>query len=174
MPRKVLVILALVMSAGSASATVLRAATLDELAKSAAVIFHGRVAEVDDAIGAFRTRVRLDVLTPVKGLTPDTKTFVLELPGGRVDDKEMRIPGMPHFAPGDEVVLILEQTERGYALAGMGQGVFRVARQAGEVRVVRELGGALLLDRNNKPGELSRAPSTLDALLAALRQAVAQ
>jgi hypothetical protein len=166
-------VVSLVLWAASASATVLRRASLDELVDSSAVVFHGRVVAVDDdnsegPRGPFRTTIELEVLTVVKGLGKDTGVFTLTLPGGRAGDRVMHIPGMPRFSPGDEVVLLLEPTSEGHALAGLGQGVFRVIRADGEVRVVRELGGAVLLDQEHKPSAPLKAPRTLDELLAVL------
>jgi hypothetical protein len=76
----------------------------------------------------------------------------------------MRIPGMPRFAPGDEVVIFLEALPRGgFAITGLAQGVFRVEPSGGLTRDLRGLG---LVDRS---GLHVHAPLVVPTTLAELR-----
>ena len=102
-------------------------------------------------------------------------TPILTVEQGSAFGRTMSIPGMPRFSPGDEVVLILERTASGFALAGLAQGVFRVDR-AGTVPIVkRDLAGLELVER--KAGALreplGRTPR-LDALLDEIRRLAAE
>lgn len=166
---------------GSAHATVVVRAQLDELAKSSSVIVHGVVRAVDDDLsidrdGPFRTAISIEVRRVLKGLPADTKTLDLVLPGGRAGKRTMRIPGMPRFREGDEVVLLLDATPRGgYALTGLSQGVFRVDRAKGEARVYRTAEPMHLVERDGStaPQSYAPAPEGLDELLRYLQGVVA-
>jgi hypothetical protein len=165
-----LVLVVLCYTAGAGATTVRRVA-IDELATAASVIVHARVANVNPSLaptpqGPFQTEVAFEVLESVKGLPADSATLTLVLPGGRGFGRTMHVPGVPQFAPGDEVVLLLERTSRGLVPAGLGQGVFRVLPDAsGTLRVERDLGAV------NEVGPLTFAavPATLPALLTRLR-----
>lgn len=156
-----------------ASASVVREASLAELAHVSEIIVHAVVQRVDDARatgpeGPFETAIELEILEPVKGLSASQKTFTLILPGGRAGTRTMRIPGMPQFRDGEEVVLLLENVgPQRWALSGLSQGVFRVTRTAGRILVRRELGDVFVV-RKAKTAALA-APTTLDDLLIQLR-----
>jgi hypothetical protein len=107
-------------------ATTLRLAPISELRAASELIVHAQVWNVDEQASGFQTAVALKVMQTLKGICDDTLTLLL--PGGRSGGRTLRIPGMPIFAAGDEVVLLLERTAVGWALTGLGQGVYRVDR----------------------------------------------
>ena len=121
----------LALSSWTASATIVKAISLDTIVESSSIIFHGIVRHVDDDLsmgptGPFRTRIRFEIIKPLKGGDSGDLLFELVLPGGRAGDKVMRISGMPRFDTGQEVIVCLEKTRKGYALTGLFQGVFFV------------------------------------------------
>ena len=164
-----------------AHATTVRRASVAELARSSSIVFHGVVRKVNDHLatskdGPFRTALEIEVLEILKGRHADP-IFSLTLPGGRAFDRVMRIPGMPIFAPGDEVVLMLERHTSGFALTGLAQGVFRIDRSSGSAIAARDLSGLHVLDLSpaKAKGEVVLAERpTLDALLSFLKVAVDQ
>ncbi len=165
----------ILLSGADARATVVRRVSLAELVHSSAVIVHGVVRDVNPNLakssrGPFRTAVTLEVETIIKGLPAGTSEFTFVLPGGRAGDLEMRIPGMPRFAVGDEVVLLLERTQSGYALAGLAQGVFRVERKDSQATVRQYLDDAAYVDSYGRPAPTTSGEHTLDALLSTLRE----
>lgn len=153
-----------------AAATTVISASIAELAASADVILYGVVRTVDAELaktpdGPFRTAIEIEILKPIKGLSEDQQILSLLVPGGRGFGRVMKIPGMPQFQEGEEVVLLLEGTSLGYAFAGLGQGVFRIERQSGEPRVWRDLSGMRLVGKQQQLG----IEPTLVALLDYLR-----
>jgi hypothetical protein len=161
--------LVFLLAAQAQAATVIKA-SIPDLVQSSAVVVHAVVRSVDMELGAekgrFRTAIDFEVLESLKGLDPRTVDFHLELPGGRVGDRTMAIPGMPTFAAGDEVVMLLERTATGYALAGLSQGVFKVDRRGGVPRVIRDFTGLELVGKGAMV-----APPTLNGLLEDIRRA---
>jgi len=111
------------------NATVVRKVELTQLVEHSAVILHGIVRAVDDDLstsckGPFLTRLDLEVIRYWKG--PSKPTFELTLPGGRACSLRMKVPGMPQFESGQEVILFLEKTSVGFVLTGLHQGVYWV------------------------------------------------
>lgn len=147
--RAVLPFLLLLALAAPARATVVLEVGLDEMSRSSDVIFHGTVTRTDVvALQGQATRLVTDITFSVaevvkgRALAPDP-TFTLRLIGGARNGLELRIPGMPRFTPGDEVLLFLERTDDGFALTGLSQGRFEVTRdpETGEAVVDRDVGG---------------------------------
>ena len=125
-----LLILSLIsLSSFVAAATIVKTISLDTVIESSAVIFHGVVRDVDDdlslsAMGPFKTRIQLEIISSIKGVDSSDEIFELVLPGGRAGNRVMRIPGMPRFKSGQEVIVFLEENRTGYTLTGLFQGVF--------------------------------------------------
>ncbi|MCK5689943.1 hypothetical protein KAI87_11770 [Myxococcota bacterium] len=163
----------------SAHATVVQKANLEDLNKISEVVIHGIIRDIDPNLaandkGPYRTRIQIEIIESIKGLKTEERTLTLEIPGGRNGKLVMRIPGMPRFAMGDEVVLLLERTGPGQLIyAGFSQGVYYVDRSAEEIFVKQRLGGSHFVDK--KGGDLHKEPElirplALRSLLENLRQ----
>lgn len=125
-------------------ATVLPA-DFPEMVRGSQVIVHGRVRAVESYVAAdtvhrtraIETRVTLDVVSPLKGVTRETVVF--RVPGGQVGRYRRIMPGAPVFAEGDEVFIFLQGRPPAVPMPfGLSQGVYRVARAA-EAPVVTPL-----------------------------------
>ena len=69
----------------------------------------------------------------------------------------MKIPGMPSFTAGEEVVVFLEKTQKNWALTGLSQGKFSVTTDTlGNKTVTRSLDGIHMMARD-KDGRLREA-----------------
>ena len=127
-----------------AQSTVVLEVGLEEMTHASQVIFRGAVAEVvvGERVGrdgAIVTTTTFHVVDVLKGSAhiPSTGKFALVLPGGTFGDRTLRIPGMPVFKEGEEVLLFLEATANGHTICGLQQGVFRVREDsASGVKVV--------------------------------------
>jgi hypothetical protein len=124
-------VVALLVFASQAAATVLVPADFTEMVTASHAIAHGRVVAVDaDPTGnlrTVRTFVTLEVEQYLKGSLGRRVTF--SVPGGQVGRYRRMIVGAPHFAEGDEVIVFL--SARGPSIPyvfGLSQGVYRVAR----------------------------------------------
>ena len=121
---------------------------------------------------AIFTDVEFAVHETYKGLDVPVRYTMRLLGGTGADGITMKIPGMPVFVPGEEVVLFLERTSMGHIPCGLGQGVYRVLyTPAGDTWVRQSAGDAHLVERGpeghlraaHKPLAASALP--LDALL---------
>lgn len=99
------------------------------------------------------TRVTIAVDRVFKGFaTGPTITFMI--PGGIRDGKAMFIPGMPAFEEGEEVVVFLERTPRGWIPSGLKNGKYVVVPEDSGRRIVwRDSEGLsrVALDRSLTP-----------------------
>jgi hypothetical protein len=128
-------------------ATMVRPLSLATAAAAAGRITHGRVRAVEsgrDEAGFPSTWITLDVIDTLKGDSAQTLTFKQPgvsraLPDGAIG----RIPGLPTYAIGAEVVLFLHpESAAGFSSpVGLGQGVYWVERDAQGAKVRRGLGG---------------------------------
>lgn len=127
----------------SSAATVERLA-LPELTARAGQIFVGRCQRAEPELrkGKIYTRYLFAVEETVKGQVQ--REVELLLPGGAHQGIRTRVPGMPVFSPGEEVVLFLTGTPSNPSWpVGLGQGKFRIERRgaAKRARVFQELDG---------------------------------
>lgn len=116
---------------GAASATVLVPADLDELAREATAIVHGRVVSVQGVWTAGRrsieTVVTLEVSTALKG--QPGREVSLRVPGGELGRYRSVMVGAPVFREGQEVIVFIAGAAPALPhLLGLGQGVYRVRR----------------------------------------------
>jgi hypothetical protein len=88
----------------------------------------------EDPVGV-RTKVRFRTVEAVRG--DRAAEFDISLPGGVLPDRQVSVPGMPHFAPGDEYVVFLSGSEgsRSAWPVGLQQGCYPVSA-GGEGRKV--------------------------------------
>ncbi len=131
-----------VMSAmtGRATATVLVSADLGELVSSARTVVHGRVVEAApqwlEGRRGIETLVTLAVEDTLKG--PVTPAVTFRVPGGQLGPYRSFMPGTPVFAEGEEIVVFLGGEGPAIPhIVGFSQGVYRVRRADGGMRVVR-------------------------------------
>lgn len=135
-PRSFAILLALILWAAPAEATVLVDVPLEDMARDADVIVVGRVV---------RSEARI-VIDPVRGADPHTFTtvrvsewivgpggdeVVVEELGGEVAGQGLTIAGTARYAPGEEVVLFLEQAGARLRTYGMALGRFEIRRGVG-------------------------------------------
>jgi hypothetical protein len=89
--------------------------------------------------------------------------YTLRLIGGTgADGVVLKIPGMPVFHAGEDVVLFLEKTPVGHIPCGLGQGVFRVLNTPSGDLWVRQATGHVNLLKRAKNGRLTTAHPTFD------------
>lgn len=133
-----------VFVASSASATVVVALSLEELAVEADVIVHARVARTGSYLATYRGRLEphttseLAVHEWLKGVGGE-RVVVDEL-GGDVPGGRRWIAGTPRYAVGDEVVVFLRRLPEGrYRTLGLSQGRFEVRHAVGADLVGRTI-----------------------------------
>lgn len=108
-----------------ARASVVLAMDLAQLTAESDRIVVGEVLSIKSQWDKARLRISSTVDVKVteiwKGAMPTTRKVTVVQPGGVVDDIEMRVHGMPAFAPGERAVLFLRGLERA-SLVGLSQG----------------------------------------------------
>ena len=124
-----------------APASTLQQLSFEQLLKHAHVIVRGHVQHlkpVPRSDGAFViTQVNISVAEQFKGR--DVSAVIVELPGGSMGDVVQAAPGTPQFAPGEHVIVFLEQRAPGsYRIIGGKQGKFIVNTEPGSERKVVE------------------------------------
>lgn len=156
-----------------ADAAVVRRAELPELVSLSAIAVHALVSRThSNAADGFFTTIELEVLTPLKGISPDQQILSIRVPGGVQGSHHMRLLGAPDLLPGDEVVLLLEKTRPGhYVFTGLSQGVYFVLRGRKQVLVARDLGlltlvqqGSGGLEEGQNATQVDQLPDLLDAI----------
>jgi hypothetical protein len=71
------------------------------------------------------SRILLDVEENLKGGA--TQTVWMELAGGTLDGRTLRVSDVPEFKPGERAVLMLDQTDTGVYLPHLrGQGILKL------------------------------------------------
>lgn len=137
----------LVAAAAPASATMMvKPMSLDQITAEAARIVHGTVTEIRsdrDESGLPATWVTIEVARTLKGRAAPRFTFKqVGLSEPLPDGTMTRIPGMPRYTVGEEVVLFLRgDSARGFTSpVGLGQGAYRVSRGRGRPEVKSDLG----------------------------------
>jgi len=170
----------------SAEATVMVELTLEDMARDAVAIVHGRVVSssghlaIRDGSAEPYTVTTLEAIEWIKG--PGGESVTLreiggELPGNRGG---MAIDGVPNYAVGEEVVVFLEDDPRAgfYRTYGMVQGKFvvlhgtpgvpdTVVRDAEAVSFARWSEGEMIVQRGDR--QAMALETFLDAVAGALR-----
>ena len=130
------IVIAAMCTTRLASATSLRALTLDELVRASDVVVHARVASATERVRRVNGRLvpfasaRFSVLETLRGARNAAVTVEASV-GRGADGRDREIVGWPRFVAGEEVVLFLAARERALSPVGLGQGVFRVQRARG-------------------------------------------
>jgi len=149
----------------AAATTLMRRVPLELAAAEAARIVHATVVDVHsgrDEWGAPATWITLDVARTLKGAVPRHLTIKQFGTAAPLSDGTLtRIPGLPRYAVGDELVLFLRgDSARGFTSpVGLGQGVYRVVHRGG---------------RGTVQGDLSRKEEDLTTFLARVERLTGQ
>lgn len=131
MLRTLITLTCLLLAMASPAATV-KPIPLEQMAKTAAVIFYGRAVsnevKLDELSQRVATFTTFEVIDAIKGITTSSYTIKQvggQLPGSRVVS---RIYGVPRFTAGEEYVVFLPETSRlGFASPmGLSQGSYHV------------------------------------------------
>ncbi|MCB9526232.1 MAG: hypothetical protein H6702_23040 [Myxococcales bacterium] len=149
-----LAILALILgvAAPMAHATIVQQLAVEQMAREADVVVHGKVTHRSSAWNAEKTRIytvtEVQVIDPVKGPHAAGATIRIRQLGGTVDGITQSIVGNARLRADEEVVLFLDyDTEKGlHYVVGMAQGKFAVDRREGPAVVARDLAGLALAD----------------------------
>ena len=142
---RLLALFILTILSSSLGATTVQRFQMEDLAGNAERVFVGtcQTASTEQVDGQLFTRYRFAVTETLKG--DSRQNLELLLPGGEARGTRVRIPGMPVFVPGEELVLFLTAENRlGHAWpVGLAQGKFRIERRgaAKQARVYQELDG---------------------------------
>jgi hypothetical protein len=127
--------------------------------------------EWDSSGRNIHTRIEIKVEETWKGSVAVGQRMIIVQPGGSVGDIEMRVHGMPSFAPGEKAVLFLAG-QGAPRVVGMSQGK-RPLRWDGTVkRWVAEAAEYSAVVRRDSQGHLQPAPPEPALGLAELRQRV--
>ena len=157
-----------------ARAMVLEALPLRELTRRVDLVVHGEVLgqttrrESDGHTLWTRTRVR--IVETFKGSCPAGELTFDQL-GGTLDGLTELIPGDASFQPGEEVVVFLARTPKGFVLYGFSEGKFTVGYDPvlGSPLVRRDLSNVGLVTRGGQPLPASYAPARLEDFRAEIR-----
>jgi hypothetical protein len=151
-----------VFGAAVATATTVQKFSLQELTHRSSAIVMAKVDDASsrrDADGEIYTYVTLRVLEPVKGMKGETSVTIRQI-GGRVDNIESIVSGMPSFRKDEEVVLFLTARDvAGYPwVMGLQQGKYTVVTdEKGRKSVRNELTDGLI--RLTPDGKTDHGPS---------------
>jgi hypothetical protein len=150
----------------AATAAIMVRMPLDDLTGNADVVALATVERaesfLDEDEGRIYTRHFLKTSEYLKGAGRETVEVVTL--GGELEDIGQVVPGEARFEKGEEVLVCLMKSRRGYAVVGMSQGKFRVEKREGKSWLVRSLrgvhfvgDGASVKDSNELPLEAFRA-----------------
>jgi hypothetical protein len=121
-----------ILSSGLRATTVQRLG-LDELVKAAHTIVVGKVTGSRTYWSPDKkfilTDYTIEVDESIKGQA--SRTIAVTTIGGKIDDVELYVSGMPSFQKGENAVLFIEQSGAYQTVVGLGQGKFTVTN--GEV-----------------------------------------
>jgi hypothetical protein len=120
------------------------------------------------------TDVTLRIVSVLKGHA-SAPVLRINLPGGVGKDTYLAIPGVPTFHVGEEVLLFLERTSRGWIPSGLSEGTFRLRADTSGVlraqrstanvaRLVRDSTGRLIHLEGPDPEDSMALPALLDAV----------
>jgi hypothetical protein len=119
-------------------ATTVMPISLERMAKTAAVVFYGRVisnqVKFDELSQRVATFTRFEVLQAIKGVTGDT--YTVKQIGGRLPGSNVvqRFYGVPRFIEHQEYIVFLPEASRlGFASPiGLAQGSFEVSTEGNQ------------------------------------------
>ncbi len=160
--------------ASAASATVLLALEVEDLAIMSPVVLIGEVNTVESGWNPQKTRIHTRVLvTPIEVLKgpADLGTIKVKFLGGKAGDTVANLPGAPRFEAGEKVLLFLEprKDRDGYLPVGFYQGKFKVYTDPGTkkemlLRDLPELGVKLVGGATGRPEAVKSLDEVRDIL----------
>ena len=158
MARPAALAMLLLLSTSPGWSTLVPRLTVEQMVDESASVVEGTViskrAAWDSAHQFIWTHYEIKVTDVLKGLVGSTVT--VSEPGGSVDGLNMSIAGVPTYAVGEEVVILLSPTEIGYLrTCGWGQGKFSVQTADGQKTVSAPGSGAQIVDLPSKNDEKS-------------------
>jgi hypothetical protein len=171
--HKVPVALAVLLSsalAGRIAAAIGAPVPVEDLAKRADTVVHGKVAALEctrDPAGRIFTRVELDVAEVWKG--KPAGRFALVLAGGVLGARKVAVVGGPEYRLGEEVVVFTARNASGEPVTlDLAQGKFRV--EAAEASGAKHVANGVLGGPAEKSGY--RLPTQVPLELSELRRRV--
>ncbi|MEM8929764.1 MAG: fibronectin type III domain-containing protein [Acidobacteriota bacterium] len=171
----ILALLLLFVCAGSASAaSFVRVADAD-LAEGSDRIVLGLVRTVDLAAGEDRPRTayEVEILEHVVG-GQSVDTVTVDVPGGEVDGRTLRVSGVPVMAEGERVLLFLKQRDDGtWGVRHLIQGLFRITTVDGRDLAYRDFDGVEELPYPGRKVLHPEQPRDLEGFVSWLRQRAA-
>lgn len=159
----------LALFSGTAQATIILRADVNDLTDTATVVVRGEVLSVeskwteDESGKTIQTLAVLRVDRVLKGTAG--KEITVTCPGGAVGRSEVRVAGTPKFKKGEKVVVFLWKNRYGdYLPLGMNQGKFRIEKDAksGEERAKNSLEGLALVGAPDGRGGQRKVKKTAD------------
>ena len=177
-------ILAALLLAAPAGASILQALDLDELVGEAEQILLGEVVFSESfqrPNGNLGTWHRIVIEQDLGGGAAEEREVIVETLGGRLGDLAMRVEGEPSFTVGERVVVFVRGggPYSAFRPVGMGQGVMRVRTEQGVETVTQTREGMMLMRRNAR-GLLEKSRGALpdrerlDTFLSRVRTLVEQ
>jgi hypothetical protein len=162
-PRPIIIFVFLftLVCSRQALATSVLPVSLQRMAATAELVFHGRAisneVKLDQVSGRVATFTTFEVIEPVKG---DAGPFhTIKQIGGQLPGSSMRqvIHGVPRFSIGEEYVVFLPKASSlGFASPiGLAQGKFKVSRRDGESVVNGRRALAAVSDATDQSGLMS-------------------
>jgi hypothetical protein len=148
-----------VFGATAATGTTVQKFSLQDLTRKSSAIVMAKVEDSYAVREEIYTYVTLRVTDSVKGMKGETSVTIRQI-GGRVDNLESIVPGMPSFRRDEEVVLFLTARDvAGYPwVMGLQQGKYTVVtNERGGKSVRNELGDGLI--RMAPDGKVDEGPS---------------
>jgi len=173
--RSVALGLAALLVPSLAAGSLVQALDLAELTARAERIVVAQVvsakSEWDSSGRNIHTRIEIAVEESWKGPAAVAERLVIVQPGGSVGDIEMRVHGMPSFAPGEKAVLFLAG-QRAPRVVGMSQGKRPVRWDGAAKRWVAQAAEHSAVVRRDSQGRLQPAQPEPEMALDELRHRV--
>lgn len=175
-----LLLVAGLLCASVASATVMLYADLARLVELSDIIVQGRVVDqdtfFDEETDHITTITTFEVDRAFHGKVGETVKFSQW--GGEWNDRTARIPGDAQFAPYEEAIIFLDEGEDKFAgmnyLVALGQSKYTIVRSGDQAIAIRALGDLAFLDQEENHIEPRKDERrTLDSLVAELETLVA-
>jgi hypothetical protein len=110
-------------------AETLQKLSLEQLTREADIIVRGRIQKVSSEKSPDRSQIitLIEVRVTEQWKGPQASIVTLSQPGGSVGGTSQAVPGLPHFSPGEELILFLEKVSGNrFLTVGGKQGKFVV------------------------------------------------